>query len=67
MKKTNHQLKTELFSQIEILGKEQSLLPFSSPHIEETIRELENVNPIVRSLSSDNLSTLAGGWQLIYA
>lgn len=67
MIQTNHQLKTELFSQIEILGKEQSLLPFSAPHIEETIRELENVNPIVRSLSPEHLATLDGEWQLIYA
>lgn len=63
----NSELKTKLLSQIEVLGKEQSLLPFSTPHIDETIRELEDVNPILRSLSPEHLTTLAGEWQLIYA
>ena len=67
MNQTNLELKTKLFSQIEILGKERSLLPFSTPHIDETIEELENVNPKKRSLSSEHLSALVGEWQLIYA
>ena len=67
MTQTNYELKTKLLSQIEVLGKEQSLLPFSTPHIDETIRELENVNPIMRSLSPEHLTTLIGEWQLIYA
>lgn len=67
MSQTNSELKTKLLSQIEVLGKEQSLLPFSTPYIDETIRELENVNPIVRSLSAENLTTLIGKWHLMYA
>ena len=67
MTQINSELKTKLFSQIEILGREQSLRPFSTPHIDETIRELENVNPITRPLSLDNFSSLVGEWQLIYA
>jgi hypothetical protein len=67
MTQTNYELKTKLLSQIEVLGKQQSLLPFSTPHIDETIRELENVNPIVRSLSPEYFTTLVGEWQLIYA
>lgn len=54
MNQTNLELKTKLFSQVEVLGKEQSLLPFSTPYIDidETIRELESVNPIGRSRSA---------------
>ena len=67
MIQTNLELKTKLFSQIAILSEEQSLLPFSEPHIDETIRELEKINPIEQPLSPDNLSSLVGEWQLIYA
>jgi hypothetical protein len=67
MTQINSELKTKLFSQIEILGKEQSLLPFSETHIDETIKDLENTNPITQPLSPDNLSSLVGDWQLIYA
>lgn len=67
MIQTNSELKTQLLSQIEILGKERSLLPFSETHIDETIAALENVNPITRPLSPDDLSSLVGEWQLIYA
>ena len=67
MSQTNLELKNQLFSQIEILGQEQSLLPFSTSYIDETIAELENINPIERSLSADNLATLVGDWQLVYA
>lgn len=63
----NKDLKTQLFSQIEILGKEQSLLPFSDTSIDETIRQLENTNPISQPLLPDNLSSLVGDWQLVYA
>lgn len=67
MIQSNSELKTKLLSQIEILGKERSLLPFSETHIDETIAALENVNPITRPLSPDDLSRLVGEWQLIYA
>ena len=46
MTQTNRDLKTKLFSQIEILGKERSLLPFSDTSIDETIQQLEDTNPI---------------------
>lgn len=67
MTQLNQELKTKLFSQIEILGKEQSLLPFSDTSIDETIRQLEDTNPISQPLLPDNLSSLVGDWQLIYA
>ena len=67
MTQINSELKTKLFSQIEILGKEQSLLPFSETHIDETIKDLENTNPISQPLLPDNFSSLVGEWQLIYA
>ena len=70
------ELKTKLFSQIEVAGKErlrsahwlrQSLLPFSETSIDETIRQLEDINPISQPLSSNNSDLLIGDWQLIYA
>lgn len=67
MSQANLKLKTQLFSQIEILGKERSLLPFSETSIDETIRDLENVNPIPQPLLPENLSGLVGEWQLVYA
>ncbi len=67
MSQANLKLKTQLFSQIEILGKEQSLLPFSEISIDETIKDLETVNPIPQPLLPDNLSSLVGEWQLVYA
>ena len=45
----------------------QSLLPFSDTSIDETIQQLEDTNAIPQPLSPDNLSTLIGDWQLIYA
>lgn len=63
----NRDFKTKLFSQIEILGKEQSLLPFADTSIDETIQQLENTNPIVQPLLPNNLPSLVGDWQLIYA
>ena len=66
MTKTNR-LKTELFSQIEALGRERSLLPFSEASIDETIGRLENINPIPQPLHPDNFTSLLGDWQLIYA
>ena len=67
MTPTNLELKTKLFSQIEILGKEQSLLPFSNTSIDETIKNLEKTNPISQPLKFDHLSSLVGEWQLAYA
>ena len=63
----NRDLKTELFRQIEILGKERSLLPFSEASIDETIKQLESVNPILQPLLPDRFPDLIGDWQLIYA
>ena len=67
MIQTNQDLKTKLFSQIEILGKERSLLPFSDTSVDETIKELEDTNPIPQPLLPDRLSSLIGDWQLVYA
>ena len=67
MTQTNRDLKTQLLSQIEILGREQSLLPFSDTSIDETIQQLEDSNPIPQPLLPDNLSSLVGDWQLVYA
>ena len=67
MTQANQNLKTELFGQIEILGKEQSLLPFSEASIDATIVQLENVNPILQPLSLEHFADLAGDWRLIYA
>ena len=67
MTQVDRELKTKLFSQIEILGKERSLLPFSETSIDETIKQLEDTNPIPQPLSSNNLFSLIGDWQLIYA
>ena len=63
----NRDLKTELFRQIEILGKERSLLPFSEASIDETIKQLESVNPISQPLLPDRFPDLIDDWQLIYA
>ncbi|WP_036487172.1 PAP/fibrillin family protein [Myxosarcina sp. GI1] len=63
----NRDLKAQLFSQIETIGKERSILPFSDTSIDDTIRRLENVNPMTQPLASDNLSSLVGDWQLVYA
>ena len=74
MTQTDRDLKTKLLSQIEILGKErclrlasQSLLPFSDTLIDETIQQLEDTNPMSQPLLPDNLSSLIGDWQLVYA
>ena len=67
MAQTNENPKTELFRQIEILGKERSLLPFSEATIDETIRQLESINPIPQPLLPDNFPDLIGDWQLVYA
>ncbi|MEM8720563.1 MAG: PAP/fibrillin family protein [Cyanobacteria bacterium P01_G01_bin.39] len=60
-------LKIKLFSQIEMLGKKQSLLPFADTSIDKTVNQLEDVAPIAQPLSINNLSALVGDWQLIYA
>lgn len=67
MTQVNQELKTELFSQIEAVGEERSLLPFSETSIDETIRQLEDVSPISQPLSTNNLPRLIGDWQLVYA
>ena len=45
----------------------QSLLPFSDTSIDETIQQLEDTNPIPQPLLPNNLSSLVGDWQLVYA
>ena len=67
MAQTTENPKTELFRQIETLGKERSLLPFSEATIDETIRQLESINPIPQPLLPDNFPDLMGDWQLVYA
>jgi hypothetical protein len=42
-------------------------MPFSEEPIDELIQHLENFNPILRPLLSNNLSNLIGDWLLIYA
>ena len=67
MTQINQELKEKLFSHIEAAGKERSLLPFAEISIDETIKQLEGVSLISQPLSSNNLSSLIGDWQLIYA
>ncbi|MGF1478052.1 MAG: PAP/fibrillin family protein [Cyanophyceae cyanobacterium] len=62
-----NQLKTELFYQIETLGPERSLLPFSEASIDDNIRRLENINPIPQPLRPSNSTALLGDWRLVYA
>ena len=63
----NFELKSQLFSSIESLGKERSLFPFSETPIDEIILRIEKFNPTVRPLSSENFSFLLGEWLLLYA
>ena len=63
----NQELKTELFRKIEAVGKKQSLFPFAETSIDDTIKQLEDINPTPRSLSSNNFASLIGDWELIYA
>jgi hypothetical protein len=67
MTQINQELKEKLFNQIEVAGKERSLLPFSETLIDGTIKQLEDINPIPQPLSSNNSASLIGDWQLIYA
>ena len=67
MTQLNQELKTKLFSQIEATGMEKSLLPFAETLIDETIKQLEDINPISQPLSANNSALLIGDWELIYA
>ena len=67
MMQANQDLKTELLSQIEALGQQRSLVPFSETLIDEIIRKLEKINPITQPLQPSNFDSLLGEWQLIYA
>ncbi|BAY22526.1 PAP fibrillin [Calothrix sp. NIES-2100] len=60
-------LKTELLQRIEALGLQQSIFPSPDETIDSIVQRLENVNPTVRPLSVNHLSSLVGSWQLIYA
>ena len=67
MVQTAQDLKIQLFSQIEAIGKERSLLPFAETSIDKTITELEAISPISQPLSPGSLDSLVGDWQLVYA
>ena len=67
MVQTAQDLKIQLFSQIEAIGKERSLLPFADTSIDETIKQLETINPTPQPLAPGSLSLLVGDWQLVYA
>ena len=67
MVQTAQDLKIQLFSQIEAIGKERSLLPFADTSIDETIKQLETINPTPQPLAPGSLDSLIGDWQLIYA
>lgn len=56
MTQSSQDLKTQLFSQIETVGKKRSLLPFAETAIDETIKQLETINPTPQPLSLDSLS-----------
>ena len=67
MASANLDLKNQLFTQIDILGQEQSLLPFSDTLIDQMIGQLETINSVLQPLNPTNFSYLAGEWQLVYA
>ena len=67
MNSTNLELKHQLLNQIETLGKEQSLLPFADRSIDRIIEQLENRSPISQPLKPEDLATLCGEWELVYA
>ncbi len=67
MTQASQDLKAQLFSQIEAVGQERSLLPFADTSIDQTIKQLEAINPTPQPLSSGSLNSLVGDWQLIYA
>jgi hypothetical protein len=63
MTQINQELKEKLFNQIEVAGKERSLLPFSETLIDGTIKQLEDINPI--PLISSQTSLSRSGWREI--
>ena len=60
-------LKAEFFQKVEDLGPQQALFPSQNEPIDEIVRQMETVNPIPHPLHSDNLLSLLGKWQLVYA
>lgn len=64
---TRLSLKNELQQRIAELGLQQSIFPAADEICDRLVQQLENLNPSDRPLSVNQLSTLAGDWQLIYA
>ena len=64
---TRSSLKTELLRRVEVLGQQQALFPSKGELLDEIVQQLEEINPISHPLRLDNLPTLIGDWQLIYA
>jgi len=64
---TQAALKAELERQVEALGAERCLFPAEAKPIDEIVQQLESINPIPHPLSRNNLPSLFGSWQLIYA
>ena len=42
----NQEFKTKLFNQIGAAGSERSLLPFSDTSFDESVTQLEDINPV---------------------
>lgn len=60
-------LKSELLQNIETLGQQNALFPGKEGKIVEIARKLETLSPILNPFVPQNLPTLLGDWQLIYA
>ncbi|MBE9003194.1 PAP fibrillin [Nostoc sp. LEGE 12447] len=60
-------LKTELLLRIEKLGLQQSLFPSSDELIDQLVQQLEDISPILQPLQPNDLPSLLGNWQLVYA
>jgi len=60
-------LKTELLQQLSALSFQQAIFPNSEPPIDNIIQKLEEINPTLQPLNSQNQALLSGEWQLIYA
>lgn len=48
----NSELKTKLWAQITVIGKEKALFPAAEAHIDKAIQDLETVNPTQQPLDS---------------
>ena len=63
----NSELKTKLWAQITVIGREKALFPAAEAHIDETIQDLETVNPTQQPLDNAQSELLPGDWELVYA